>query len=766
MGFRIRPIVAAVAMLFVGATPAYANDGDKHPSPVQEATLPTVTVTDTAPTETSVGRGHVDRMRAATSDTASLLADTPGVSVRAAGGVSSFPVIQGVADDRLRIKVDGMDLIASCPNHMNTPLSYLPPSDVGSLKVHSNIAPVSVGGDSIGGSIIAESAAPKFANPSEGLLAEGELGAFYRSNGYARGVNAAATLANDALSLTYTGSYAQSENYRAGGNFKTFKATGRPGHTLDRDVVGSSAYETRNHALGLAVRADKHLIEARYSYQDIPYELYPNQRMDMLGNTARRFNLRYLGAFDWGELEARAYRETVDHFMDFGADKPFVYQGMWIWNGVGAPGANASYGMPMNTESKTTGAAAKASINLTNRDLLRIGGEFQNYRLDDWWPASGGNMMGPNTFININNGKRDRTGLFAEWEANWTQNWFSLAGLRYERVKSNSGPVQGYNTQGMQYRYSSVGTLADFNAMDRSRTDNNWDATVLARYTPDATQSYEFGFARKTRSPNLYERHTWSMNAMAMAMNNFLGDGNGYVGDPDLKPEVAHNFSITGDWHSADAATQLRVTPYYSRVSNYIDAVCSIGHHAMYPPTPNVTKCATDRFVPLQYANQKARIYGIDVFGQVPLTKTGIGAFGLRALISYTNGKNRETGDGLYNIMPLNGKLTLTHDYATWSNALEMVGVKRKTDVSDVRNEIKTAGYTLFNLRASYRWKQARFDFGVENLFDKRYDLPTGGAYVGQGATMSMSPQHNPAPYGIAVPGMGRSLYAGINLKF
>jgi len=750
MKYRIRPLAAAIAVLFAGAAPA------------QESTLPTVTVTDTAPaapTATTIERNHVERLRAATSDTAALLADTPGVSLRAAGGVSSFPVVQGMADDRLRIKVDGMDLIASCPNHMNTPLSYVAPSGVGLLKVHGNIAPVSVGGDSIGGAIVAESAAPRFAKPGESLLTAGELGGFYRSNGYARGVNASATLATDMLSLNYTGSYAQSQNYKAGGDFKDFTATGRPGRSLGRDVVGSSAYETRNQALGVALRAGNHLVEARYAYQDIPYELYPNQRMDMLGNTAHRFNLRYLGAFDWGEFEARAYREKVDHHMDFGDDKPFIYAGMAPWNGVSALGSNAAYGMPMNTESKTTGAAAKASINLADRDLLRLGAEFQHYRLDDWWPASGGNMMGPNTFININDGKRDRTGVFAEWEANWTASWLSLAGLRYERVKTNAGPVQGYNTSGMQYQNSSVGTRADFNAMNRRRADDNWDATLLARYTPDATQSYEFGIARKTRSPNLYERYTWSVNGMIMAMNNFLGDGNGYLGDPDLKPEIAHTVSATGDWHSADGVTRLKATPYYSRINNYIDAVCSTGQHPMYG---NIASCPANRFVPLQYANQKARLYGIDIAGQMPLGKTGFGQFGLRGLVSYTNGKNRDTGDGLYNIMPLNGKLTLTHDYAAWSNALEIVGVKKKTDVSDVRNEIKSAGYALVNLRASYTWERLRLDLGVENLFDRRYDLPTGGAYVGQGNTMSMTG----APWGIAVPGMGRSLYAGFNLKF
>ncbi len=34
--------------------------------------------------------------------------------------------------------------------------------------------------------------------------------------------------------------------------------------------------------------------------------------------------------------------------------------------------------------------------------------------------------------------------------------------------------------------------------------------TALARFTPNTTHDVEFGFARKTRSPSLYERYTWS----------------------------------------------------------------------------------------------------------------------------------------------------------------------------------------------------------------------------------------------------------------
>jgi hypothetical protein len=48
---------------------------------------------------------------------------------------------------------------------------------------------------------------------------------------------------------------------------------------------------------------------------------------------------------------------------------------------------------------------------------------------------------------------------------------------------------------------------------------------------------------------------------------------------------------------------------------------------------------------------------------------------------------------------------------------------------------------------------RVRVDFDVENLFDTLCDLPTGGAYVGQGTTMGL----NSIPWGIAVPGLGRT---------
>jgi iron complex outermembrane receptor protein len=76
--------------------------------------------------------------------------------------VSALPVLNGFAADRLKIRLDGMEVTAACGNQMNAPMSYMPPAQVGMTRVMAGITPVSVGGDSIGGTIELSSPAPQF----------------------------------------------------------------------------------------------------------------------------------------------------------------------------------------------------------------------------------------------------------------------------------------------------------------------------------------------------------------------------------------------------------------------------------------------------------------------------------------------------------------------------------------------------------------------------------------------------------------------------
>ena len=108
-----RSLVVLIASAFpvIHALPAHAQQaaptrlGEILVSAPADRPLPANTA--------AVGSADIAARRAASSDTVSLLRDVPGMSLQGAGGVSSLPIIHGLADDRVRTKVDGMDLIAS-----------------------------------------------------------------------------------------------------------------------------------------------------------------------------------------------------------------------------------------------------------------------------------------------------------------------------------------------------------------------------------------------------------------------------------------------------------------------------------------------------------------------------------------------------------------------------------------------------------------------------------------------------------------------------
>jgi iron complex outermembrane receptor protein len=431
--------------------------------------------------------------------------------------------------------------------------------------------------------------------------------------------------------------------------------------------------------------------------------------------------------------------------------------------------------MPMSSEAQTNGGQVKANVDVIEGHQLRLGTDFQYYRLDDWWPPIGvpGSSMCCSDFYNIRDGRRDRLGIFGEWEARWSREWTSLFGIRTDKVISDVGNAQGYNTGwrfvgGQWVERGNAGLYyadaAAFNAKDLKREDRHFDFTTLSRYEPTAQQTYELGLARKTRSPNLYERYPWSTNAMAALMNNFVGDGNGYIGNPDLKPEIAHTLSATADWHDVTKDQwQLRATTYVTYVDNYIDArrLNKLGSAGAGCDGTNVT--TTNCYVLLQYSNVDAILYGLDLSGKYRIGSIdGIGSFAVSGLASYVRGENKTTGDPLYHIMPENAKLILEHRLGTWTNSLEVQTVDAKTRVSQVRNEAKTPDYTLYHLRSSLEWKQARLDLTVENLFNEFYYLPLGGAYVAQGNAMTT----NAIPWGMVVPGRGRSINVGVTYRF
>ena len=511
-----------------------------------------------------------------TSDSASLVTDLPGGAAWGAGGVSSLPAINGFGADRLQVAINWMLISPACPNEMNPPLSFVNPAMIAKMRAYLGVGPVSVGGDYIGSRIDVTTAPPAFVPEQAGWVTSTQLSGFFRSNVNAYGVDANATVANRDTSITYTGGWVRAGNYKAG----------------DGSTIKSTRYETQNHAISISKQTFGNLFTFQIGGQFIPYQGYVNQYMDMVYNRGLYANGRYEGVFDWGKFEASAFVHQIRHTMGFIAPDKVS-------------------DMPMDTKSLDIGYALKATVALSGHDLLRVGNELALNRLDDWWnPVAGSMMMSPNAFININGGTRDRVGTFVEWERHWDRQWTTIVGLRNDVVWMNTGNVQGYDA--MSYGADA----AAFNALDRARTDVNVDGSALIRYEPDRCQPVRVGLRPQDALAQSLRALRLVHHAMAMKMIGWFGDGNGYVGNVDLKPENAHTASFTAGWHDpAQKVWDLKVTPYYSYVQDYIDVDrCADGE------LPRVHSGQSDRrtgFVYLQFANHDATLYGVNVEGRL-----------------------------------------------------------------------------------------------------------------------------------------------------
>ncbi|MGD0639564.1 MAG: TonB-dependent receptor [Roseiarcus sp.] len=736
---------------------ALAQQSAPPPLPNVEVVAPAETVN---PGSANAGAGTINYTpvpaaaiaadAAASPDTAAILGDVPGVSLRTGGPVSSLPVIHGFDDERNAILLGGMSITAACANHMNPALSYLGSTNVQSVEVYTANVPVSVGGDSIGGTIVVTPRAPVFAPAAgasasglpmlaiaPGVVAGGSLTTMFRSNNKSTDLSGTAYVATEHFSLDYDGSWDRGDDYHAGGGA----------------VVKSTNYDTENHALTLGYKNGDQLITLRGALQDIFYQGFPNERMDMLYNHQNSVNFDYKGGMGWGQLDVGAYYQHVQHYMNFLADKG---------------GSTPTTGMPMYTDGQDFGYKLKATIAASKIDTVRIGNELHGQTYNEWWPPVAGMYPGMccSTFENVHDATRDVLGTYAEWERKWTPQWTTLFGARNDTVWMNTGDVQGYSpTPG--YPPSTMYSIdaGSFNAAKHAKTDVNFDFTALARYTPDDDATYEFGYTRKTRSPSIFERYAWSTGFMASSMVGWFGDMNGYVGNLNLKPEVANTVSATADWRGGDRdAWELKATPYFSYVQDYID-------------TTVIGQSLKSHNYVLQFTNHDAELYGFDLSGHVRLVESPTyGVFNLVGNVGYVRGINLDpspdkfttyppgaTSKNLYGMMPLNGKgaLTQTLDLfgGKWTNSVELQAVAAKVEVDTERLEPRTPAYALTNLRSAYEIRNVRFDLGVENLFDKLYYLPLGGTDY---ADSVGKPPSEWQP----VPGMGRTLYAGMTVKF
>jgi iron complex outermembrane recepter protein len=655
-------------------------------------------------------------INAPAADSAQLLKKIPGANVNSNGAVTGIAQYRGMYGDRVNVLMDGIKISSGGPNAMDTPISYIPRAQLESLEIIRGIAPVSSGNETIGGTIRATSTYSRFSE-SEQLEFHGSVSAGGHSANSGHDISTLMSLANQNHRMHISASRQDSDNY-----------------SFSNGDVTPSEHDRNSYEVGYGYQKEDHEFGLEYVRNNTNESGTPALPMDIMFIDADIARGMYKGTWNQVKVESKVYWSQIDHRMsNFDLrSAPLIMGGPMTIQRFSLSGSE-DYGYGVDASMAFAGGKLK----------LGTDGHLADHDADIFNPID-------NTFLieNYNDIERDVFGVFGEWQRKLATAWDLELGLRYTHVSMDAGTTSATGIPMAMMQMNANMLAATFSALDHSKEDNNIDVVIKLTHLLRKDTNIEIGFARKTRSPSYQERYLW----LPLQSAGGLADGNNYIGDINLEPEVSYQFELGLDWRNKRAYFAPRA--FYHHVDDYIQGIDATNTTAiMFNTIANGMTGSTAKI--LQFANVDARLYGVDADFGYHINH----AWHIDGAISFVKGERRDNGDNLYRISPANGRLGVTHQQINWSATIEAVAYMEKEDVSAVTNELETAGYTLLNIYGNYNISDSGFTFaaGIDNLLDKNYAPHLGG--VNRVRSVDV-------PVGVRIPGTGRNAFATINYQW
>lgn len=660
----------------------------------------------------------------ATPDTAQLLRKMPGANVNKNGELTGIAQYRGMFGDRIRVSVDGAQINGAGPNAMDAPLHYAPVAILESLTINRGIVPVSKGQETLGGYVEATTYAGDF-----GAGSDFEFGGRAYTGGQT--VNGGSVLsgffsvAND--THLFRG-FAMQER----GNEIEF-----PG-----GEITPSEYERERFDLGYSFQSGPHSFTfdfARNNTKDAGTASLP---MDILSIDSDLFRSRYVYDADDRVFTVELSASDNEHWMtNYHLRRPpqdnmmgagtMRYRRNWA--------VSENYGFAVNLKQFTDDGSW----------LFGIDGHFAEHRSIITNPNAANFLI-----ANFNDVNRDIIGVFIEREISLNARTGLEAGIRVNQVEMGSPPVSANLNpmnmmMGMPVMMNNMAGMlsTQFNNSDLDQLDTNVDAFARLSYETDGDATWYVGAARKTRSPSYQERYLW----IPLEATGGLADGKTYTGNPNLKPEVAHEVELGLDYENSRYGVYPRA--FYKRVNDYIQGT----------PSSNMTAANFAQMManmgmglpnPLEFSNVDARFYGMDVDAHYTLSDSVT----LRAILNIVRADRRDINDNLYRVSPDNLLVAIDYQGNGWSGSIESVTYADQNRIARTNGEQATEGYSLLNVMARTEiMAGVEINVGAENLLDESY-LDHLSAY---------NRAFNPDIESQArMPGLGRNVYARVMWNF
>ena len=661
-------------------------------------------------------------------DAASLIT-VPGADYNDNGPLSGQIQYRGMFGPRINVLLDGMYVNSGGPNWMDPPLHYIPMVLLGNIELTRGIGSVS-NGAGIGGNIIADYLTSSFGDNSHFKIdGQMKLSSHSVDDGYNFGGIVSA--ANDRQSIHVLGSYDDGDNREFGAG-----------------EISATSYKRAFAGAGYGIKLGNQEFRLNYRRSETGDSGNPVLPLDIDFLATDLVQFKHAGSLGGFSLHTQLNYSHVDHRMT-----NYLLRSAPDFSSLPLPPFQGTDRRFVDTNSSGFGYRLEAGRTLDNGEVtLGIDGQIDKNK------ATAGDPDVAAFYVdNYSQATTDRYGFFAQWSGTLRPDLNLEAGIRYERVETDAGAV---DAQPANLSLAAIpGTppfavrmLRDsFNAQDHSRADDNVDWVAKLSYDATNNVTVELGLARKTRSPGYIERYSW----IPLEINAGLGDGNNYVGDIQLEPEVSHQIELGVEWQSE----RVYFTPrfYYRRVDNYIQGAPSTDMFVRA-----VSGNANGDPNPLQFTNVNAEIYGFDAMYGLQLNAE----WRLDGTLSYTRGKRRDIDDDLYRISPPNTRLSLHYQHSNWSAGIEGIAYASQHHISQVitgnsavGTTSPTPGYIIANINGEYEFRQTgiRIQAGIDNIFDRDYIDHLSGFNRVAGSDI---------PLGERLHGPGRNLYATLTYRW
>ncbi len=670
-------------------------------------------------TDTIIVTARATRREAIASDSlalphqVALPADAAAIAARVAGGniygngaLSGQFSYRGLAGERVLGRVNGQRFATGGPNAMDPPHHYAPAILIERIEVARGVAPVSQG-PALGGAANAELVQAQFADRPT-LTPQVRMASQYRSVDDSHAVGGLAALASERWRFGLIASREEGDDYRFPGG----KAVGT---SFERNLYGVHA--------GFQTGAGELFVEYRRSETDPSGN--PPFALDIV-----YFNTDFVQGGFRGQiaenvgLTVRLGHVAVRHLMD-----------------------NQTLRQPAAAPMQARATFADADT-VTAEAALRFGGNSAYFEvgadaeLHDRFVTIT-NPTNPAFFIQSQpNVQAERIGGYLQWRGQLGAAQFELGG-RIDRIEQSVGIPQ----LGAAVPMGPRGLAAAFVASARKAEDTTLDAAVRL-WRPGGALVPRLSLARKTRVPSVLERFAWLPTEASYG----LADGNIYVGNQALAPEVAWiaeaGFDFVNDWLT------LRPTVYYRRIEDFIQGT-------PFDATPGVIDTPVEMVAgmngdptPLMFRNTDAALYGLDLdFVLRPLA-----SLELAGTASVVRGERRDIADDLYRIPPANLRLSATWATGDLLLGAEVFAAADQNRVSLTNSEPPSDGYITLGLFARYAFSEGlALEAGIENLTDEAYAPHLAGrSRVGA----------SDVPVGARLPGPGRGAWVRVKAQF